>query len=475
MKEYNRTIKGFTGKVLRQFKSVRFSAVIIGLLIFIYFLGLIIPQKWMFETKSQYDEWVGRNILNMFLDFIGFTNIYLSPLTVFLLSIFFINLIVVIFNRVPLILKRAYIGVKPPSFTTTDIKRGSNLKIPLSDIKEEVLLEGIGKFFKKYRWYVVGDRQRKTIFALRNRFSPLGFLLFHLSFLLCLIGGLLITYTRFSGNLALTEGQLFNGDIRQFHRIKHEPKIFHALPALGLYVEKIHPFYENDVPTELVVVLQVYYEGDVKREILKVNEPIKRGPMSILVERIGVSPLFIVRGPSEEEIEGAYVSLNVLNGQEDSFQFDTDRRFKFYVRFFPDYVVENGVETTRSIELKNPAIHLLIEKNGEKIYAGTIKPGERAKMEPFTISFEDIRYWAEFLIVREYGKVPLVSGFLFAAIGLIMRLVFYQKKMRLAVECENGKTLLYIDGRSEYFQYSFNSEIERISERLVNFLNKEER
>jgi hypothetical protein len=463
-------VKEYINKILRRFKSVRFSAVIIGLLIFIYFLGLIIPQKWMFETKAQYDGWVERNILNMFLDFIGFTNIYLSPLTIFLLGIFFINLIIVISSRIPLTLKRAYIGTRPPSFSVEDIKRGVYREIPLSGFNSEDLLERTKQFFKKRRWYVVEDKQRKSLFALRNRFSPLGFLFFHFSFLLCLIGGLLITYTRFSGNLALTEGQAFNGDIRQFHRIIHEPKVLHALPALGLYLEKIHPFYENDVPVELVVVMKVLYDGKVKREILRVNKPIKRGPLSIIVERIGVSPLFIVRGPSGEVIDGAYVSLNVLNGQEDSFQFDTDRRFRFYVRFFPDYIVENGVEGTRSIELRNPAIHLLIEKNGKTIYNGTIMPGERADMEPFTISFEDIRYWAEFLIVREYGKSPLVAGFILAAIGLIMRLVFYQKRLRLAVEDRGDRALLYIDGRSEYFQYSFDSEVKRVSEELVNFL-----
>lgn len=463
-------MKEYINKILRRFKSVRFSAVIIGLLIFIYFLGLIIPQKWMFETKAQYDGWVERNILNMFLDFIGFTNIYLSPLTIFLLGIFFINLIIVISSRIPLTLKRAYIGTRPPSFSVEDIKRGVYREIPLSGFNSEDLLERTKQFFKKRRWYVVEDKQRKSLFALRNRFSPLGFLFFHFSFLLCLIGGLLITYTRFSGNLALTEGQAFNGDIRQFHRIIHEPKVLHALPALGLYLEKIHPFYENDVPVELVVVMKVLYDGKVKREILRVNKPIKRGPLSIIVERIGVSPLFIVRGPSGEVIDGAYVSLNVLNGQEDSFQFDTDRRFRFYVRFFPDYIVENGVEGTRSIELRNPAIHLLIEKNGKTIYNGTIMPGERADMEPFTISFEDIRYWAEFLIVREYGKSPLVAGFILAAIGLIMRLVFYQKRLRLAVEDRGDRALLYIDGRSEYFQYSFDSEVKRVSEELVNFL-----
>lgn len=466
-------LKDYPGKFFRFFKSVRLSAITIASLIVIYSLGLILPQKWMFESREQYLQWKEINLLNRFLDFIGFTDIYLSPLTIVLLGIFFINLLVVTLSRIPVVLKRMYLFGEHPAFTADTLKKVQNVKsIPL-DVHSTGMNEAVKTFFKKRKWHLINGKKGDTFAAIKNRFSPIGFLLFHLSFLLCLIGGLLITYTRFSGNMVLTEGQAFEGNIQQFHRINREPKILKKLPALALYLEKVQPFYENDVPTELAVTLQVKYQNDLQREVLKVNEPIKRGQLSIIAEDIGVSPLFVIRGPSGKELDGAYVSLNVLKGQEDYFQFEGDKRFKFYVRFFPDYVVENGIEKTQSIELKNPAIHLTIEKKGKKIYKGTIKQGEYAKLGPYTtISFDDIRYWVEFLVVREYGKIPLVVGFLFASIGLITRLVFYQKRLRLAIEYENNKILLYIDGRSEYFPHSFKEEMNRLVKELDDFLKK---
>ena len=423
----------------------------------------------MFENQDLYELWRDESLISRFLDTIGFTDIYMSPLTIFLLAIFFINLLVVTVNRFPVMLKRAYFIGELPAFSVEQVKSAK--------MRHVITLEGAGKeeeqlktFFKMKRWYFSQTKIKDTFIAVKNRTSPIGFLLFHFSFFLCLIGGLMITYTRFSGNLPLTEGQNFDGDIQQFRVINQEPKIFKRLGSLGLSVEKVQPFYEQEVPTELVVSLQSRYKDDTTREVLRINEPLKKGPISILVQKIGISPLFIIKGPTGRQIDAAYVSLNVLGGEEDTFQFDTDRRFSFNVKFFPDYVKENGYETTRSIEMKNPAIRLVVGKDNKIMYQGTIREGEKATMGNFTVSFEDIRYWVEFLVVREFGKFPLIAGFIIASIGLIMRLVFYQKRVRMAIEHGKDETCIYIDGKSEYFKYSFEDELEKLVSELQTFL-----
>jgi hypothetical protein len=146
------------------------------------------------------------------------------------------------------------------------------------------------------------------------------------------------------------------------------------------------------------------------------------------------------------------------------------------VKFFPDYIVEDGVEKTGSIELSNPAIHLVIEKDGEKINEGTVRQGEFIQLGTHTeIGFKDIRYWAMFMIVREYGKTPLVAGFLFAAIGLVMRLVFYQRRIRIAIEYAENKPYIYMDGRSEYFRHSYKDEMNMLAGELEDFLGRTSR
>ncbi len=457
-------------KLLNLFKSVKLSAGVIALLILSYFLGLVLPQKWMFLSQEHYDQWTNKNILNSLIDFIGFTDIYLSPVIVILLVLFFINLIVVIINRIPVMLKRMYLTGERPSFRLNDLKRVSSDCISIED-KDGDMLQSLKGFFRKRRWQTIEGNERNTLVAIKNRFSPIGFMLFHLSFLLCLVGGLLITYTRFSGEMVLTQGEKFSGDIKQFRRILSDAKVMKKLPPLSLYLETVKPSYVNDVPVELLVHLKINYKDEIRNEVIRVNEPVNRGPVSIIAQRVGVSPLFIIKGSDGRELDGAYVSLNVLDGEEDAFTFKTDKSIKFNVKFYPDYIVDEGIEKTRSIELNNPAVHLEIARDGKIINEGTIRQGEYIDLGMHTkVGFKDIRYWSEFMIVREYGKWPLVSGFIFASAGLIMRLVFYQRRIRIAFEYVGNKPIIYMDGKSEYFRHSFKDEFERNVKELEDFL-----
>ena len=453
-------------RTLRLFRSVKLSASIIITLILLYFLGLIIPQKALFDSHEHYRRWVDEHMLNRFLDAINFTDIYLSPLTLLLLAVFFVNLLVVISGRVPIVMKKTYLVGAAAAFGAEDIRGTSGEKAVLFDMPLEDAWQSARKYFKKQRWRVIDGRGTYSFLAVKNRFSPIGFLLFHISFLLCLAGGLAINYTRFSGNLVLTEGQGFDGDMRQFRVIHKEPRFFKTFPPLALYLQEVRPRYEKDTPTDLAVILKVFYGGETRVEEMKVNEPLQKGPFSILLQDLGVSPLFEVLGPSGQVIDAAYVSLNVLKGTSDTFRFSTDRRYVFHVSFYPDYTRESGIEKTRSLELKNPAVHLFVEKNGLPVYEGTLKSGEYADIEPFKLRFSDVRYWADFQLVREYGKFPLVTGFLFAASGLIMKLVFYQKRIRVVLQEQDGKSLLSMDGKSEQFPHAFSEEMEKVFSEL---------
>lgn len=463
-------MSGFGGKIYSLFKNVKFSAILIALLTLIYFLGLVLPQKWMFPTREGYDKWIGESPLNRFLDWSGFTDIYLAPLTVTLLVLFFINLLVVTLNRVPIILRKMYFCGEKPSFRVEALREKKNVSvIPISrDAAAATAL--VGRFFSRQRWSFLAGKEENTFLAVKNRLSPVGFLFFHLSFLLCLIGGLTIAYTRFSGKLALTEGQTFESDIRQFHRIDREPRLLKSLPPIGLLLEKVDYSFEKGTPTELVAALQVAYRDIARREILRINEPINRGPLTLLADTIGVAPLFIVRGRDGRELDGAYVSLNVLNDREDAFQLDFDRQYNFTATFFPDHVVQDGKDATRSIQVRNPAFHLKVDRAGAKIYEGTIRKGERAAVGPFSIGFTDLRFWVEFQLVREYGKIPLILGFVLASVGLIMRLVFYQKRIRVAIEDSQSHCTVYLEGSSEYFPHSFEDDFKGLTEKLKGYL-----
>ena len=191
-------------KILRFFQGVKCAAITITALIIIYFLGLLLPQKWMFDTRIEYDEWISSAWYNGALDFIGFTDIYLSPLTIFFLTVFFVNLLLVTLKRVPLILKRAYLTGGPAQFSAEEMKSGKDLHVLQARYDMDSAIAKIKSFFEGRRYKLMEAGRENAFVAIRNRLSPIGFIFFHFSFFLLLAGSLLIMYTRFAGNLALT-------------------------------------------------------------------------------------------------------------------------------------------------------------------------------------------------------------------------------------------------------------------------------
>lgn len=441
---------------------------IIVVLMFLFLLGLAIPQKALYRSNEQYEHWKSDHpVISGLIISLGLNNIYVAPVTVFFLCLFFVNLIVVLGHRVPVVLRRAYLLGRKEALAgveKTEATSGARA-LEVDGCGADVSAKGLGTelsgMLKKRWWFVIGPNEAGALIAVKNRFSPLGFILFHLSFLLCLAGGLLVMYTRFSGNLVLTEGQEFYSDIRQFRLIKNYPKLFHSLPELGIILTRVIPHYERGAGTDLTVSAKIRYFSDVSDEVVRVNEPIKKGAVSILASDVGYSPLMLLRDRDGREIQSDYFSLKVDNGREDSLSFQR-LPYKVFVRFYPDYAEVQGKAVTRSRDLRNPAMRMRIEKSGKVLFDGIRRQGQPAEFDSYSLTFGDVRYWVDFFVVREYGSSLLFIGFFCGIAGLIMRLVFFQKVLRVKVDVDSRHRRIYISGRSEYYQQTFKEEFDRL-------------
>ncbi len=100
---------------LRSAKVTIFSIVALTLL---YLSGILITQKIIFKGPQEYFAWGAENpVIFKVLELIQFTDIYSSPLTLFFLGLFFLNLLLVFIYRVPIIIDRCRVsrgGVTPP-------------------------------------------------------------------------------------------------------------------------------------------------------------------------------------------------------------------------------------------------------------------------------------------------------------------------------------------------------------------------
>jgi hypothetical protein len=406
----DREIRGLLGLL----QSTRLSAWLLILLILIYVMGLVIPQKAILQGEGIQAMKQNSPVLYSFLDWLGFLEIYTSTVAIVLLALFFVNLAMVFSRRTSMILSRCAINV--PS------------RAPAGDAEAEAAVGGQGdeRLISRVRGALGGGFSLRGggggFIAVRNRYSPVGLLLFHLSFFLLLLAGVMLFYTRSYGVVALTEGQDFMGE--RWKELK-EPHIG-GPPEVIFSAMDIRPAYEMGKITDMEVDIAFYRTatvGDFKGHTIRLNHPVKRGSTSILIDRVGVSPLLKFTDQRGEIYEYAYVSLNVLDGQMDSMPIRYTS-FKVDFIFYPDYAVKDGLEMTMSPVMRNPVFHAYFYDGARLIWEGIIKPGETADMGPLRMRLENIRYWAEFVVVKEYGRLPLVLGIALGLIGLVWRFFF---------------------------------------------------
>jgi cytochrome c biogenesis protein ResB len=336
---------------------------------------------------------------------------------------------------------------------------GDPLTLPGYSHKATVLLpstvgiEQIEPLFHKagYRATRIADR----LFAIKNRFSPLATLLYHLSFFLILVGGVISLYTRFTATVDLAEGETFRGDLAQYSQYPSMPK-FGSPPHAEFIIEKI----------ELEVIGGTYYGISVslsdsggKRHVVEVNRPYKTDNTSFVIRTLGVAPLIVLADSQNRELDGAYVKLTVLQGKRDTFVLD---KLEIAVQFFPDHVERYGVHGTRSEAIKNPAFFFDIRKSSKPLGQRLVKIGEPLQIGGYRLEIREMPFWVRFYVVKEQGLGVIYAGFFVAAVALIWRLLFYRREIIVQLEQEAGQTVVHLAGRGEFYKALFEDEFDAL-------------
>lgn len=427
-------------RIIKYLSSLRLTCYVILALGAIFLLGLWIPQASVLQ-RELYTQWAQESPnLVRFLEALDLTEIYTSPITLALWGLFFLNLALVMWQRIPLIMSRVTFADKkledPRTATGYPVRASRTFPGTTDEARIAESLAGAG-----YKFYGTPER----FYAVKNRFSPVATIFFHLSFFLMLIGGVISGYSKFAGFVDVAEGEAFHGELDRYNAPPRLPKIG-TPPTAGFQVEKIVREVTAGVPTGLTVHL-VDEKGS--RQVAAINRPYKVGRTSYVISTIGVTPLFVLQDGAGNELDGAYVKLNVMGGKKDTF---TIGGYRLSVLFYPDYGVEDGAEVTFSQEFKNPAFNLTVEKDGRVLARKTVRHREWIEFDGHRLLFRELPLWVRFFVVKEYGLDILYAGFVIAMLALIARLVFYRREMVGSLREENGEWTLFLAGRSEFYK-----------------------
>lgn len=428
-------------KLIKYLSSLRFTILLICLLGLIFAVGLWIPQQRL--LKSIYLEWQKNSPdLVAVLDAFGLTTIYTSPITLTLWFLFFLNLTLVLWQRWPVVKQRIMLSeskIADPETVGGYPFRGS---FPLAEGLDG---QGVMATLQKSGFMVLGNES--GFYGLKNRRAPLAFMLFHLSFFLILLGGLISVYTEFVGFLDLTQGESFQGELNRYNK-SPQPllPVLGSPPTASFTVQSIVPRVVQNTPTGISVLL---VDSAGKSHDVDINRPYATEHTSFVFKHLGVSPLFVLKDAAGKETGGAYIKLDVLQRRPDRF---TLGGFVFTATFYPDFVMSEGKRASRSMEFNNPVFFISIERDGKKIAEGLVPKNGSLEFAGYRLEMRDMPFWVRFYVVKQRGLSILYAGFALATIGVVWRLLFFRREIVGAVKVIDGVRTLVIAGRSEYYK-----------------------
>jgi cytochrome c biogenesis protein ResB len=444
-------------KIIKYLSSLRFTILLICLLGLVFMFGLWIPQKSL--VKQLYFQWQANSpALVAFLDALQLTDIYTSPITLTLWGLFFLNLALVMWQRIPLIKKR--IAISEAKITDPMSAAGYPFK------KSYPLPDGMDGFsiiaLLRKRGFTVIE-SGPGFYGVKNRLSPIAFGLFHLSFFLILIGGTLSIYSEFYGYLDIAEGESFQGGLEQYSQIPAPPSLakIGSPPQVMFTVKKIVPLVSGFTETGLKVDLLDRRGRDHEIDI---NRPYVEDSTTFVLKGLGMSPLFVLKDPAGKEIDGAYVRLDCLKGKKDSFLMGG---FEFKVKFYPDYVLEDGKAATRSLEFKNPVFDIAVERDKKQIAEGSLVRNGVLAFDGYRLEMREIPFWVKFTVSKEHGIPIIFSGFFLASLAVIWRLIWYRREIVGKVQDEGGERTLEVAGRSEFYKSLAEDEFKKLFSGIV--------
>jgi len=451
-------------KLIKYLSSLRFTILLISMLGLMFIVGLWVPQQRLLKTI--YLEWQRNSPgLVAFLDALGLTNVYASPVTITLWLLFFLNLSLVLWQRWPLVKSR--IAISDAKIADPVTAGGFPFKnsYPLtSELDGDKIIAAL----RKGRYTVLGNAA--GFYGVKNRLAPIAFMLFHLSFFLVLLGGLISIYTEFIGFIDLAQGESFKGELHRYNTmpIPKMPAIG-SIPNVSFKIESIEPQVVRNTVTGINVKLA---DAGGKIHEVGINTPYDTDNSSFVFKHLGVAPLFVLTDPAGKEVQGAYFKLDVVKGRQDTFRLGD---FIFTADFFSDYEFKDGLHTSKSMEFKNPVFVISVERDGRKFAEAAVPKNGTMTFAGYRLEMRDMPFWARFYVVKQRGLSILYAGFALATIGVIWRLLFYRRELLGAVRSEGGERCLVVAGRSEYYKSLAEDEFDKLFEGIVESGQKEDR
>src|SRR6266511_2039039 len=419
---------------------MRLAAMILVALSALLLVNVLVPQA---ATDPEGFARLARSgpVARWLLKDAGLGRISTSPLFVATLGAFFVNLTAVLIERTGTTIRR--LRLAPPSDAQVRGMAQGGLELRGGAAVDRAaaarLLEQLG-----FRTANVGPH---ALWGVKHRLALLGFPLFHASFLVLAAGGVQLYLTRDVSNLGGAEGQEIPSTAGTV--VRRAP--LGPPPDFRLLVDRVDPRLEAGSPVDLAVSLR---RTDIfgPAQVARVNAPATWGPLTVLVERVGIAPVLWA-----QDANGfTHDRVAVITAR-----MDLPARVRLAGTTLEAVVepIPMGVAFPQREELSTVAVKLRLVDGGREVFDGSLRRGEAVRAGEVLVMLDEARYWVGIRAVSERGGGLLVAGFLLLVVGILWRMFWYRRDVVLLW----ADDVVRLGGRAEFNPGRFREELRDLS------------
>ena len=462
------SIRSSGRKLWQTLSSIKTGVILLILVVIISAAGTVILQRPVTEADEMQRAYSPQML--RLLDAMGLTNIFHSWWFILLMALVSLSIIAASIQRFP----NAWRFYARPYKSTDETFRKAlptQAQIPIEN--EEAGLAAAERALRHLRISperIVGQN-RFSLFAERNRISEMAVYIVHASLLLIFLGGIVDGLFGWSGYLMLNRGEqasqvaLHDNSIRQMS---------FSVRCDGAGQEN----YADGTPKKWWSNLAVVQNGtDVLRKEIVVNDPLVYQGVRFYQASYGpngrVDKLILTATPTTGSNSPA---KDIAIGPGEAIPLDENTSVRM-AEFIPDYVVRDGQVYTRSAQVENPAVHLLVDSklSGKvvNVWLPPIPGFEENASSPYQFEAKDLKmgYFTGLQVSHEPGQWTVWAGVVLMGFGLAV--VFYLVHMRfwiVPVRTANGQLVLWVGGAAnknkDVFEEKFRKLVKEIESEI---------
>jgi len=438
-------------KTWQTLSSIKTGVVLIILVVIFSAAGTIILQRPMTEADDMARAYSPAML--RFLDATGLTDVFHARWFVALMILVSLSIIAASVERFP---NSWRFFARPYKSPDDSFRRVLPTQAQIAVSDEEHGLSAAEAAFRKIG--LKSERIVRTssfsLFSERNRISEMAVYIVHASLLLIFLGGIVDALYGWKGFLMLTPGS-------ESSQIALKSGEVHQLPFAIRCDGAGEETYADGSPKKYWSKLAVVAAGrDVSSKEIVVNDPLVYQGVRFYQAnygRTGKLDKLILKASSNKAGSSASQEISLALHQTVALDADTSVQLS---EFIPDYVVQDGRVYTRSNDIANPAVHLVVTSTKTKSSVNVWLPEipEVAENSSSPYAFEPA-VWA---------------GVILMAIGLTF--VFYVVHMRfwvVPVVDAQGHNFVWVGGTANRNRDAFELKFKKIVEQIQKELKPE--